>query len=206
MSSDSKNGSINTVSKSLTWKVFIRTISVCKRLPLLTTILNTVWFLNNYIHHDLRLPFHQTASRECFEFDNNYRDCVSTFTLPKRERWVQLWDVVKSSILVRAAGWAEELSALLLIVSSVLAKSAGCDSRPLSWYLLTTGLGILSSHLPYHRLHHYHYLSLHSHLNVFAAGMRISTSVSKKRCKLTTTDCRLTSVGSGCWLWFVSFW
>lgn len=94
----------------------------------------------------------------------------------------------------------------LLIVSSVFAKSAGCDSRPLSWYLLTTGLGMLSSHLPYHRLHHYHYLSLHSHLNVFAAGTRISASVSKMRCKLTTTDCRLTSVGSGCWLRFVSFW
>lgn len=94
----------------------------------------------------------------------------------------------------------------LLIVSSVLAKSAGCDSRPLSWYLLTTGLGIFSSHLPYHHLHHDHYLSLHSHLNVFEAGMRISASVSTKRWKLTTTDCRLTSVGSRCWLRFVSFW
>lgn len=81
----------------------------------------------------------------------------------------------------------------LLIVSSVLAKSAGCDSRPLSCYLLTTGLGILSSHLPYHCLHRYHYPSPHSHLSVSlnAARMRINASVSKKRCKLTTSDCRL---------------
>lgn len=78
----------------------------------------------------------------------------------------------------------------LLIVSSVLARSAGCDSCPLSRYLLTTGLGILSSHLPYHRLHHYHYPLPHSHLSVSlnAARMKISPSVSKKRCKLTTSE------------------
>ncbi|KAK5909971.1 hypothetical protein CesoFtcFv8_003852 [Champsocephalus esox] len=47
----------------------------------------------------------------------------------------------------------------LLIVSSVSTKSAGCDSRPLC-YLLTTGLGILSTHLPHHRLRHISILRL----------------------------------------------
>lgn len=48
--------------------------------------------------------------------------------------------------------------------------------------------------------------SPHSHLNVFAASMRISALVSKRRHKLTISDCGLTSVGSGCWLQLVGFW
>lgn len=68
----------------------------------------------------------------------------------------------------------------LLIVSSVLAKSAGCDSRPLSvarWPLdlasspLTCPITASTVSLS----------SPHSHLNAFAARMRISASVSKRR-------------------------
>lgn len=166
----------------------------------LTMIWGCHWF------HNWLQPFRQTASRVCFEIQQLQKRCLH---LHASQTWkvrsaLRCCEKLHSCTSCRTGCRTVGLGPL--IVSSVLAKSAGCDSRPLSWYLLTTGLGILSSHLPYHRLHHYHYLSLHSHLNVFAAGMRISASVSKKRCKLTTTDCRLSSVGSGCWLRFVSFW
>lgn len=93
----------------------------------------------------------------------------------------------------------------LLIVSSVLAKSAGCDSRPLSVTRLTTGFGILSAHLPYHRLHRISILASHSPQSLCSKNEDQRLGVKEEECRLTVSDCGLTSVGSGCWLRFVGF-
>lgn len=92
----------------------------------------------------------------------------------------------------------------LLIVSSVLAKSAGCDSRPLS--VTRWPLGILSTHLPYHRLHHISILASLSPQSLRSENEDQRLSVKEEECRLTIPGCGLASIGSGCWLWFVGFW
>lgn len=68
----------------------------------------------------------------------------------------------------------------LLIVSSVLAKSAGCDSRPLSVTRWPLGLAFSPLTCPI-TASTISLSSPHSHLKVFVARMRINALVSKKR-------------------------
>lgn len=123
------------------------------------------------------------------------------------ERRVQMWDVVKSCPqtqacrqgwrTVRALGcWLSHLSWLsqqdvTAAPLSVARWPLDLASSPLTCPITASTVSLCSPH---------------SHLNVFAASMRISALVSKRRHKLTISDCGLTSVGSGCWLQFVGFW
>lgn len=94
----------------------------------------------------------------------------------------------------------------LLIVSSVLAKSAGCDSRPLSVTRWPLGLACSPLTCPITASTISLSLASLSPQSLRSKNEDQRLSVKEEECGLTISDCGLTSIGSGCWLWFVEFW
>lgn len=131
------------------------------------------------------------------KYNINHKKGVSTFPLQKTWRASSALRCCEKPRSCRSCRTRWRTVGLgLLIVSSVLAKSAGRDSPPAllvpadhwTWHpLLSPALSPPPPRAP----------SLASPAISVQQEWGFSASVSKKRRKLTTTDCRLTSVGSG---------
>lgn len=167
---------------------------------------NYLWTLKHYAHcFYLKHQHcqHSTSYAVWLKISRIGERSRAAASLSHRRSFEMLW---KAALKHRMQTGLKNCPGLgLLIVSSVLAKSAGCDSRPLS--VTRWPLGLASSPLTCPITASTVSLSSpRSHLKVFAGKNEDQRlGVKEERCRLTISDCGLTSLGSGvltsvCWV------